>query len=94
MTAHSMPSMIQIVVNGKGHLVPAGCSVAAALQHCGIEALRTTVQERQPRSVFCGMGSCYDCVVTIDGQPAVRTCITEALEGMRIEITASGAAAC
>lgn len=77
-------SSITIVVNGSEEVVPAGCSVAAALLLCGVDESRRTSVGDEPRGVFCGMGSCFDCVVTIDGQPTRRTCITEAVEGMQI----------
>jgi predicted molibdopterin-dependent oxidoreductase YjgC len=35
--------------------------------------------------MFCGIGRCTDCVMTVDGVPGVRTCVTEVREGMRVE---------
>jgi aerobic-type carbon monoxide dehydrogenase small subunit (CoxS/CutS family) len=38
------------------------------------------------RSGLCGMGVCYECLVTIDGAPGQRACMVEVQEGMEIEI--------
>jgi len=31
------------------------------------------------------MGVCYDCLVTIDGQPNRQACMTPVRDGMRVE---------
>ena len=38
-----------------------------------------------PRGIFCGIGRCTDCVMTVDGQPNVRTCVTPVRAGMKVE---------
>lgn len=38
------------------------------------------------RGPFCGMGVCFECLVTVDGKPNVRACMTEVRDGMEIEI--------
>jgi hypothetical protein len=35
--------------------------------------------------VFCGIGVCFDCLVTVNGQPSVRACLAEARPGDRVE---------
>ena len=45
----------------------AGQTVAAALTAAGIRTWRTT-RHGAPRGLFCGMGVCQDCLVTIDGR--------------------------
>ena len=61
-----------------------GEPIAAALMASGIRALRITRKRGQPRGVFCGIGQCTDCVMTVDGVPNVRTCITPVRAGMTI----------
>ena len=51
------------------------------------QVLRKTRFEDNPRGMFCGIGVCFDCIVTIDGIANQRACITQLLEGMRIEVT-------
>ncbi|MHB8947330.1 MAG: (2Fe-2S)-binding protein, partial [Bacillota bacterium] len=38
-----------------------------------------------PRGLFCAIGRCTDCVMTVDGVPNVRTCVTPVREGLRVE---------
>lgn len=60
-----------------------GETVAAALLAAGYRAFRHT-SSGEPRGLFCGMGLCYDCLVTIEGIGNVRACITPVREGMII----------
>jgi aerobic-type carbon monoxide dehydrogenase small subunit (CoxS/CutS family) len=78
---------INIIINGEPVEVHAGSSVAVALLQHGIAEIRRTPLGQESRGVFCGMGSCYDCVATVNGERSVRTCITEAVSGMTIETT-------
>jgi D-hydroxyproline dehydrogenase subunit gamma len=34
-----------------------------------------------PRGVFCGIGACFDCVLTVNGVPDVRACRRRAVDG-------------
>jgi predicted molibdopterin-dependent oxidoreductase YjgC len=62
-----------------------GQSVAAALTDAGIRSWRTTRHGGRPRGLFCGIGVCFDCLLTIDGQPNQRACLVPARDGMRLE---------
>ena len=70
-----------------GHPVPAftGETVAAALLAAGRRELRRTSRRSAPRGLYCGIGVCFDCVMTVDGRPNVRTCQIEVRPGMRVE---------
>ena len=61
-----------------------GEPVAAALIATGIRIFRTTRKRNEPRRVFCAVGRCTDCAMTVDGQPNVRTCVTPVRDGMEI----------
>jgi predicted molibdopterin-dependent oxidoreductase YjgC len=80
----------RLVFHFDGRPVPAfrGESVAAALMAAGIRRLRTTPVAGAPRGVFCAMGVCYDCLVTVDGTPSRRACLVPAAAGMRVETQA------
>lgn len=52
-----------------------GETIAAALLAAGCRTLRTTVGG-EPRGLFCGMGVCFDCLVTVDNRTQVRACLT------------------
>ena len=64
-----------------------GQSVAAALTEAGILGLRRTTGGHD-RGIFCGMGVCQECLVTVDGQRNVRACMVEAAAGLVVEETA------
>ncbi len=68
--------MPEIIIDGRAVTVADGVTVAAALMSEGIRSWRTTRIAGNPRGVFCGMGVCFDCLVTLNGEPNVRACIT------------------
>jgi len=76
---------IKIIVDGEPLRAFPGESVAAALLAHGKRALRETTRNGEPRGVYCGIGVCFDCAMTIDGQPNVRACQTKVRAGMRVE---------
>lgn len=62
-----------------------GESIAAALLARGVRTLRTTRIAGAPRGLLCGIGACYDCLVTIEGPErarAVRACVTPVTDGL------------
>ncbi|MGW0754487.1 (2Fe-2S)-binding protein [Streptomyces sp. NPDC002587] len=73
----------RFTVDFDGRALPAqeGQSVAAVLWSAGILAWRTTRDGGAPRGAFCGIGSCYDCLVTVNGRPNQRACLVPAREG-------------
>ena len=75
---------VTIYLNGQAVTAYQGESVHAALLAAGIRVLRKSHQG-QGRGVLCGMGVCYECLVTIDGVPHVRSCMTEVQAEMEIE---------
>jgi sarcosine oxidase subunit alpha len=62
-----------------------GETVHAALLAAGIRTLRIARKTGEPRGIFCGMGICYECRVTINGVPDQRACMTLVADGMQIE---------
>jgi D-hydroxyproline dehydrogenase subunit alpha len=60
-----------------------GESIAAALAANGVLTLRRTRSDA-PRGLHCGMGGCFDCIVTVDGRIGVRSCMEKALPGMSV----------
>ena len=61
-----------------------GDTVTAALVDVGELTCRLT-HRGDPRGVFCGMGVCHDCLMTVDGVPNVRACMTPVRDGLRVE---------
>jgi len=58
-----------------------GQTVAAALWAAGVTAWRTTREGGRPRGVFCGIGVCFDCLVTVNGRPNQRACLVPVRAG-------------
>ena len=78
-------SIVNITVDGQALTANDGEPVAAALMANGIDICRAMPESGESRGVFCGVGRCSDCLMTVDGILNVRTCITPVTEGMRIE---------
>lgn len=78
-----MAGTVEIWINGERVGVPAGVTVAAALLGAGRAATRTSVSGA-PRAPLCGMGTCYECRVTIDGVPHRRACLERVVPEMRV----------
>ncbi len=76
---------VTIVVDGKPVTAFEGETVASALMAAGKRVFRHTKKKGEPRGYFCGLGRCTDCIMTVNGAPQVRTCITVVEEGMRVE---------
>lgn len=76
---------VTITVDGKEVKAIAGEPIAAALLAAGIKVFRKTAKTGQPRGVFCAIGRCTDCVMTVNGRPNIRTCVTPVEEGMKVE---------
>lgn len=72
----------EIIVDGKAISAIEGEPIAAALMAAGIRKFRVTPKDKSPRGIFCGIGRCTDCIMTVDGQPNVRTCVTPVKNGM------------
>ena len=77
---------IEISVDGKPLQAFEGETVGAALAAAGIREMRRAPQHQDPRGLYCCMGSCHGCLVTVDGQPNVRACITPVQSGQKIEL--------
>lgn len=75
----------EIEVDGQPLEAFDGETIASALLASGRRILRYTPKSREPRSLFCGIGVCFECVMTVDGVPNVRTCTTPAKPGMKIK---------
>ncbi len=78
-----MPETIALSVNGHRLIVPEGSTVATAISLSGATTFRRSVTN-QPRAPLCGMGICFECRVTINGQPHARSCQIVCRSGMEV----------
>ncbi len=69
----------------------AGESIAAALAANGISAIRKAERAGEGdtgwRGLYCGMGACFDCLVTVDGKASQRACMTKVHGGEIVQST-------
>jgi predicted molibdopterin-dependent oxidoreductase YjgC len=61
-----------------------GETVLGALIAAGEHTLRHTRFNHEPRGMLCGIGVCYECLVTVDGKPNRRACMTKAEPGLDV----------
>ena len=78
-----MPEKVTLVVNGTAVTVPEGSMVSAAVAIAGVTSFRRSVRGA-PRGPLCGMGICFECRVSIDGQAHCRSCQISCREGMEV----------
>lgn len=83
--AFARGTRVGIIVDGRPLLAFTGETLAAALLAAGIRELRRTSRWFAPRGLYCGIGVCFDCVMTVDGRPNVRACQIEVRPGMRVD---------
>lgn len=62
-----------------------GETIAMALHAAGIREYKKSEKRGRPRGLFCAIGKCSSCLVTVNGIPNIRSCITPVEEGMKIE---------
>jgi predicted molibdopterin-dependent oxidoreductase YjgC len=80
-----MSERLTISLDGTPVTARAGQSVGAALTDAGIRSWRTTRVGGRPRGLFCGIGVCFDCLLTVDGRPNQRACLVTVRDGMALE---------
>lgn len=84
------PDPVTVTVDGHRITTDAGRTVAAVLM-IAQERLgwRKTRFQNEERGLFCGIGVCFDCLVSVDGEPSMRACLIRVAEGMIIETEAA-----
>lgn len=61
-----------------------GQTIGAALLAAGTRSWRTTRWRGRRRGLFCGIGVCFDCLVTVEDRPNQRACLVPARAGLRV----------
>ena len=77
---------VTVTIEDRQVTVPSSDSVAAAMLSAGIEYTRITPLNGAHRAPYCMMGTCFDCLVEIDGVPNQQACQTKVREGMIVKI--------
>lgn len=73
---------VRLQINDRPVEVAAGSSVWAAMALAGETTTKCAQLSGQPRSAYCAMGVCFECLVEIDEQPDRQACLVEVAEGM------------
>jgi hypothetical protein len=76
---------LRLTVNGTPLVARPGQTIAGALLASERLTWRTTAVRRRPRGLFCGIGVCFDCLVTVNGVRDIRACQRAAVDGDVIE---------
>ena len=78
--------MVQMTVDSVPISAREGDSIAAALLAHSADASRHTAQLDAPRTAYCMMGVCFDCLVEVDGLANVQACMTQVRHGMVVRL--------
>lgn len=62
-----------------------GQTLAGVLLASGRPTWRQTARAATPRGLFCGIGVCFDCLVTVNGVRDVRACQRRVADGDVVE---------
>lgn len=80
---------IRFSFDGREFTCDEGVTVAAALLAHDVKSWRETRHGGAPRGLFCGIGQCFDCLITINGQSDIRACI-EVIRAGDVIVTQKG----
>ncbi len=75
----------QISIDGEMVQCFEGETVAVAMLTARGPITRTSSRLCTPRGLYCGIGVCFECAVTVDGRPNVRACQTPVRDGMQVQ---------
>jgi sarcosine oxidase subunit alpha len=75
----------EIEVDGENIVAHEGETIGATLLAAGRRTLRFTNKLEQPRGLYCGIGLCQECRMTVNGIPNTQACQTLATPGCRVE---------
>ena len=77
---------VTIFIEDRPVRVPANDTVAAALLTEGVAYFRTTPTDNSRRAPFCMMGTCFECLVEIDGVSNQQACQMRVRQGMTVKL--------
>jgi NADPH-dependent 2,4-dienoyl-CoA reductase/sulfur reductase-like enzyme len=85
-----VPERVRFTIDGWPAEAEAGTSLLAALWNAGLRAVRSSATG-ETRGPLCGMGACFECRVTVDGEPHRRSCLEAVRQGMKVGLALRGA---
>ncbi len=81
---HEFEAGITVFVDDVATTAEPGESVAAVLLRQEKPWSRLTPVSESPRTAYCMMGVCFDCLAEVDGTASVQTCLMPVCDGIRV----------
>ncbi len=75
---------VTIHLDGEPVRAPLGDTLAAVLLARGTVATSVSAVTGAPRAPYCMIGSCFECLVEIDGLGQRQACLIAVRQGMRV----------
>jgi sarcosine oxidase, subunit alpha len=69
---------------GRQIAIADGDTIASALYRAGLRVFSRSFKYHRRRGLYCLSGECPNCMVSVDGAPCVRACVTPASPGQRV----------
>ncbi len=76
---------VTVMLDGSPVRARAGDTVAAVALLAGLGHTRVSAATGEKRAPYCLMGTCFECLMVIDGEPSRQACQVTVREGMVIE---------
>jgi predicted molibdopterin-dependent oxidoreductase YjgC len=80
---------VRFSFDGRPMDAPRGMTIGGALLANGVPSWRLTRSGGRPRGVFCGIGVCFDCLIDVGDDRAVRACLVPVRDGDEVRTCAS-----
>ena len=76
---------VTFTFDGKTYEGFEGDTIASALLANGIRKLRVHEETGSPRAIYCNIGHCFECRVTVNETETARACMTTIQENMVVD---------
>lgn len=76
---------ITFIFDGTAYQGLEGDTIASALLANGVRQLRVHEETGAPRAIYCNIGHCFECRVTVNRAQGIRACMTPIEENMIVE---------
>lgn len=77
--------VITFTFDGKKYEGRKGDTIASALLANGVRKLRVHEETKAPRGIYCNIGHCFECRVTVNDVSGIRACLTEIKQDMVVD---------
>lgn len=77
--------LVEIFIDDRPVKACKGDNLATVLLVNGLLPVRTNPVSGAPRSPYCMMGTCFECLVELDGESNHQACMTTVRHGMRLK---------